>query len=84
MKRERQTAEADAVEGSVEEADEGEKKRRRKGKRPRLEGEALRDELMRREKEEEAAVLEVNTQFYRARAYKVGRYGSMIRLSVVL
>lgn len=42
-------------------------------KRPRLAGEALRDELMRREREEKEAVLEVNTAFYRARAYKVGR-----------
>lgn len=45
------------------------KKRRRK---PRLEGEALRDELMNRERLEEDAVLAANTRFYRARAYKVG------------
>eukprot|EP00903_Cladosiphon_okamuranus_P020127 g18481.t1 len=38
-------------------------------KPPRLQGKALRDELMRREKREEARVLAVNTLFYRARAY---------------
>lgn len=42
-----------------------------KAKAPRLEGEALRDELMHREKREEARVLAVNTLFYRARAYNV-------------
>eukprot|EP00752_Nemacystus_decipiens_P006042 g5454.t1 len=40
-----------------------------KAKAARLEGEALRDELMLREKREEARVLAVNTLFYRARAY---------------
>lgn len=38
---------------------------------PRLEGEALRDELIRREKREEERVLAVNTLFYRSRAYNV-------------
>lgn len=47
-------------------------KGRMKAKAPsRLEGEALRDELMRRERREEARVLAVNTLFYRARAYNV-------------
>ncbi|CAN0225480.1 unnamed protein product [Pylaiella littoralis] len=36
---------------------------------PRLEGKALRDELIRREKREEERVLAINTLFYRARAY---------------
>lgn len=40
-------------------------------KAPRLEGEALRDELMLREAREEARVLAVNSLFYRARAYNV-------------
>lgn len=47
---------------------------RLKAKAPRLEGEALRDELMRREKREEARVLAVNTLFYRARAYNVSAH----------
>lgn len=38
---------------------------------PRLEGDALRDELMRRERREEERVLAVNQLFYRARAYNV-------------
>ncbi len=39
----------------------------------RLEGDALRDELMRKEKREEERVLAVNTLFYRARAYNVSQ-----------
>lgn len=52
-------------------ATESSVKGRKKRRRPRLEGDKLRDELMSRERQEENAVLEVNTQFYRARAYKV-------------
>lgn len=40
-------------------------------RRQKLKGEALRDELMRREREEKKAILEANTAYYRARAYKV-------------
>ena len=48
-----------------------------KAKSPRLEGEALRDDLMVREKREEARVLAVNTLFYRARAYNVSAPGAV-------
>lgn len=40
-------------------------------RRQKLKGEALRDELMKRERDEKKAVLEANTAYYRARAYKV-------------
>ncbi|CAM9522269.1 unnamed protein product [Scytosiphon promiscuus] len=44
-------------------------KKTKKNAAPRLEGDALRDELMRRERREEERVLAVNELFYRSRAY---------------
>jgi len=48
----------------------------------RLEGEALRNELMRREKREEERVLAVNTLFYRSRAYNVSRRRGAVSVSL--
>ncbi|CAB1113823.1 unnamed protein product [Ectocarpus sp. CCAP 1310/34] len=68
-----------AVAKSISGDDSGEKAKKKRKKKsggksskagaPRLRGDALRDELMRREKREEERVLAMNTLFYRSRAY---------------